>query len=127
MLYKIYRHATKRSRAKKLKSTYLQEHSARYYNTKRCLGNIGVAQSAAVHLGLYRLHQHWRADHQTALWAPDVPPPWRGRTYTKKESGIFAPTLLFTTQTKIFDSDRIFIQHCKLHKFYKKRMSHLTV
>lgn len=63
----------KQSKLRMFFVTPVQSHVVQYYNAESCLGNIGVAQSAAVHLGLYRLYQHWRAEHQTTLWPPDVP------------------------------------------------------
>ncbi|GBP18184.1 hypothetical protein EVAR_9026_1 [Eumeta japonica] len=48
--------------------------------------NIGVAQSAAVHLALYCLSQYWKADHQTTLWPPDVP-----RSAADRDGGLRAP------------------------------------
>lgn len=59
-----------------------QGHIVQNYNAERCLGNTyRRRQSAAVHLALYRLCQHWRADHQKALWPPDV------RTIASEQDG----------------------------------------
>lgn len=43
-------------------------------------------ERSRVLLTLYRLSQHWKADHQTALWPPDV----RSSQPTKKENPILA-------------------------------------